>query len=258
MRKRNLTIRPSHSLAQDSHDDSQARQQIDQTEDLDDQAEHEHTQPQSQHRDPQDSSVPQTPAVASSSKRKCGPIYCKDTWGLFRSQRKRVQFNKLSQPVGKRGKKFTNFLGTVARLGSRLPIDQFDWRQVPNEQKEDAWECVQDHYDVDVIHKSWILSNIGSKWKDWKCYLKRAYFDPGLPCTDDRVMESQWRALCIHCPHRLVSETNKSNRSNQLMMHTAGTKSFACICYDKEKDGQVISRPEMFKLSSPLMMHQRI
>ncbi|XP_077232659.1 uncharacterized protein LOC143870023 [Tasmannia lanceolata] len=137
MRKRNLTMPPSHSQAQDTHDDSQVGQRDEQTEDLDDQVGHLHTQP---------SSVPETQDVVSSSRRswkRRGPTYCNDTWGRPRSQRKRVVFNKFGQPVGKMGKKFTNFLGTVARLGAKLPIDQFDWRQVPHEKKEDAWEVVQ-------------------------------------------------------------------------------------------------------------------
>ncbi|XP_077232834.1 uncharacterized protein LOC143872124 isoform X2 [Tasmannia lanceolata] len=247
MRKRNLTMPPSHSQAQDTHDDSQLGQGDEQIEDLDDQVGHLHTQP---------SSVPETQDVASSSRRswkRRGPTYCKDTWGRPRSQRKRVVFNKFGQPVGKIGKKFTNFLGTVARLGAKLPIDQFDWSQVPNEKKEDAWEVVQDYYDVDEMHKSWTLSNIGTKWKDWKCYLRKAYFDPGFPCTDDRVIGDQWTGLCAHwqsSPAQKRSITNKANRSKQVMMHTNGTQSFACKRYDLEKgSGKVRSRPELFKLT---------
>ncbi|XP_077221391.1 uncharacterized protein LOC143855090 [Tasmannia lanceolata] len=205
------------------------------------------SQDQGQDSQPQSSHVSQSQDVGSSSRRTRGPTYCKDTWGRTGRNRKRVEFNKLGQPVGKIGRKFTSFLGSLARIGDKLPIDEVDWRKVPNESKEDMWDIIQEHYHVHEMNKVWALSNLGKKWRDWKCHLKRTYFDPNLPCTEDRVIESQWSNLCNHWRSPLGqkrSETNKANRSKQLTTHTAGTKSFARI---RHEEGQDLSRVEMFR-----------
>ncbi|XP_077232135.1 uncharacterized protein LOC143866844 isoform X1 [Tasmannia lanceolata] len=133
-----------------------------------------------------------------------------------------------------------------ARIGPKLPIDYLDWSQMPNENKE-VWDIVQQTYDVHEIHKSWVIGNIGLKWKNWKCKIKKQYFDENMPCTEPRVEQSQWRKLCIHWRSPLgqeLSKTNKANRSKQKSMHTAGSKSFAMI---HSEAGGNLSRIEMFK-----------
>ncbi|KAB1220403.1 hypothetical protein CJ030_MR3G009863 [Morella rubra] len=64
------------------------------------------------------------------------------------------------------------------------------------------------------IVKSWFLKDLGEKWRNYKCSLKK-YFDEAFT------------------PH--IEVMGKQNRSLQTTVHTAGSKSFARYAHELEQ-----------------------
>lgn len=75
--------------------------------------------------------------IIGSRRKPRGPTLLRDIWGRNPDEEGiKVNFNKRGQPVGPNKKKFTGFLGTLARNGRYSPLDIDDWRKVPKENKD--------------------------------------------------------------------------------------------------------------------------
>ena len=70
-----------------------------------------------------------------------GPNRCAN----LRSDKKTiVKINSKGQPIGKKARKFSSYLGLLARDGRLIPIDVRDWRKyMTKERKVDMWSIVE-------------------------------------------------------------------------------------------------------------------
>ncbi|XP_058097140.1 uncharacterized protein LOC131242477 isoform X2 [Magnolia sinica] len=197
------------------------------------------SQPQPQDPPQPVGSIEEAPSDSPSTKKKTrGPTRCFVVWNMPEGQRIPIATNTLGQPVGDNVSKLTNFLGTIARNGEFAPLTFSDWREVPVERKDFMWGLVMSKFDMDRNIKSWVLRSIGTKWRDWKCELKKRHYlphetdDERLADLDERVQSDQWKALIEFWNSEEGKARNKKNMENrrkQKIGHAAGSKSFARI-----------------------------
>ncbi|XXG53685.1 hypothetical protein AAC387_Pa03g1743 [Persea americana] len=169
-----------------------------------------------------------------------------------------IKLNEYNQPIGQTERLLSSYLGIIARDGQKAPINFVSWRRMPAEMKEEMWEVAQTKFDIAERAKKWVFSKLSHSWRNWKCELKRKYYNPfptvqeQLQQCPNRVNRRQWVSLVkfwgSHAGKKL-SKTNAKNRSEQKMSHTAGTKSFARIRHEeRERDpnGEAPDRITMF------------
>ncbi|KAH7670520.1 hypothetical protein IHE45_10G032300 [Dioscorea alata] len=94
------------------------------------------------------------------------------------SKKKVVLANSRGQPVGDGARELGQFLGTMVRRPRFFSFRYTDWRHVPQEDKEKVWQRVQDVFVIDINLKEWVLQSFNKKWKDFKCQLKKANYNP--------------------------------------------------------------------------------
>ncbi|MQL70342.1 hypothetical protein Taro_002659, partial [Colocasia esculenta] len=82
--------------------------------------------------------------ASKSKKVKRGATLLRSLHGLQSNERIPVNVNQLGQPLGEGGQLLKQFLGTVARMGDKLPIDCISWRVVPSSNKDDVWDYIQE------------------------------------------------------------------------------------------------------------------
>ncbi|KAJ8636071.1 hypothetical protein MRB53_010338 [Persea americana] len=153
-----------------------------------------------------------------------------------------IKLNEYNQPIGQTERLLSSYLGIIARDGQKAPINFVSWRRMPAEMKEEMWEVAQTKFDIAERAKKWVFSKLSHSWRNWKCELKRKYYNPfptvqeQLQQCPNRVNRRQWVSLVkfwgSHAGKKL-SKTNAKNRSEQKMSHTAGTKSFARIRHEE-------------------------
>ncbi|MQM17701.1 hypothetical protein Taro_050677 [Colocasia esculenta] len=73
---------------------------------------------------------------------KRGPTMLRSVHGLQCNERIPVKINQMGQPLGEGGQLLKQFLGTVARMGDKLPIDCISWRLMPSSNKNDVWDFI--------------------------------------------------------------------------------------------------------------------
>lgn len=54
-----------------------------------------------------------------------------------------VDFNELMQPIGPQAIQFQSYLGTIARNGVKFPLTYPSWKDIPEENLENAWTEIQ-------------------------------------------------------------------------------------------------------------------
>ncbi|MQM08489.1 hypothetical protein Taro_041347, partial [Colocasia esculenta] len=149
-----------------------------------------------------------------------------------------LSINELEQPVGEGGHSLKLFLGTIARLSDKIPIDAPTWRAMSATHKNDVWEYVQKKYDIPAYLKKWVMKNLDQKWRSWKCELRNKYFNPTLKQNEQqippdlRVNVEQWKRVVqtrSSNSWKRYSDINKKSKSHHKYFHYAGTKSFADI-----------------------------
>ncbi|XP_077247935.1 uncharacterized protein LOC143887685 [Tasmannia lanceolata] len=134
---------------------------------------------------------------ASSSKRKRGPTRCKKTWGR-QGPPEPVEFNQIGQPDSENTNPFKSFLGNIARTDN----------------------------------KPYVIADLGKKWREWKSTLRTKYFLQNEPPPPGSVIPSEYQILCDfwNSPEgQKLCATNKANRAQQTIAHTAGSRSYARV-----------------------------
>jgi hypothetical protein len=80
--------------------------------------------------------------IGNSTRR--GLTYCTGTWGCPKDKGLiKVEFNNKGQPIGKKRKKLSSFLGTIARNGKHAPLNYSSWSKMPNTYKKGMIEIVK-------------------------------------------------------------------------------------------------------------------
>ncbi|KAK9984959.1 hypothetical protein SO802_034484 [Lithocarpus litseifolius] len=146
-----------------------------------------------------------------------GPSKYLDIWDLPDEEEIELELNSEHQPVDDGARTFTGFLGTIARKPHMCPIRYLNWKDMPEENKEECWRLVE------------VKSNgpKGCISQDWDILVDHWY-------TDDAVIKS---------------EKNKERRSKQDDVHTAGSCSFAVHVAKKAKmDGCLVERSVLYPI----------
>ncbi|MQM15408.1 hypothetical protein Taro_048355 [Colocasia esculenta] len=198
--------------------------------------------------------------VEVSKKKHRGATKLSSVHGLDNGKRIVVQINELGQPVGEGGHSLKLFLGTIARLGDKMPIDAPTWRAMSATHKDDVLEYVQRKYDIPTYLKEWVMKDLDQKWRSWKYELRNKYFNPTLKQNeqqippDPRVNAEQWKRVVQTWSSnswKRYNDINKKSKSHHKYFHCAGTKSFADINEEETKLQEVkITQPSSSSSSS--------
>ncbi|KAL4379257.1 hypothetical protein GQ457_02G040930 [Hibiscus cannabinus] len=159
-----------------------------------------------------------------------GATLMSEIWELPEGQRVNVKINNLFQHVGEESTCLCQFIGTMVRKAEFAPISYLNWHEMPNNKKEEMWSTIELKFqfqlfdseegidEVTLKHvKKWILSDMSTKWRQWKNELKSQIFDENL--TVEQIVDN--------CKDpRKQSVTNKSNRSKLEEPHCTRIRSF--------------------------------
>ncbi|CAL2267160.1 unnamed protein product [Prunus armeniaca] len=98
-----------------------------------------------------------------------------------------VEYNKRGKGCGPAHTEMQSYIGVLA--GSRVPLVDKKWAEIPNDIKEQIWEAVDMAFVVGQGGKTSVLSSAAKKWKDYfKSTLTRHYI---LPYIKEREKLSQ-------------------------------------------------------------------
>ncbi|XP_043714894.1 uncharacterized protein LOC122663275 [Telopea speciosissima] len=173
-------------------------------------------------------------------------------------QKVEILMDEYGQPCGEETSQLMTWIGTIARNTLLLPCNYTDWRKVPKQYKEAAWNKLKEKFNLNDEFKMWAIRKINDRWRDFKCHLKDNIYDrystyeDRVQHRDERVPVEQWLDLLRmwDSEHfKAMCERNKTNRSKQHTCHTAGKRSFAQLRERKRKehpDGVPPSRLELF------------
>ncbi|OMO53929.1 Transposase, Ptta/En/Spm, plant [Corchorus olitorius] len=183
--------------------------------------------------------------------------------GVIKDNRIFIQLNTINQPIGPTDEAVNNlstYLGTLARNAVMALLVYHDWRKVPGFKKIDMLDLVYARFEIDECASNWILSTIGTDWRNCKCRLKRNYYckyktdaerlkqcPAGVPFND-------WKELVLFWSSKegKVSIRAMIIRKKQQCVHTTGSMSFARV-REKEKlkrgSNEEISQADMYLLT---------
>ncbi|XP_077240316.1 uncharacterized protein LOC143881207 isoform X2 [Tasmannia lanceolata] len=94
------------------------------------------------------------------------------------------------------------------------------------------WAIVKTKYDVPEDNKPYVIADLGKKWREWKSTLRSKYFVQHEPPPPGSVILSEYQILCDfwNSPEgQKLCATNKANRAQQTIAHTAGSPSYARV-----------------------------
>ncbi|MQL76764.1 hypothetical protein Taro_009186, partial [Colocasia esculenta] len=132
-------------------------------------------------------------SASTSNKVKRGPTLLRSIHGLQSNECILVNVNQLGQPLGEGWQLLKQFLGTVERMGDKLPIDCISWRVMPSSNKDDVWDYIQRKFDVPISLRDFVMKDLDQKWRSWKYDLRTKFFTPyqkaqqHFACSDRRV-----------------------------------------------------------------------
>ncbi|XP_077251840.1 uncharacterized protein LOC143891073 [Tasmannia lanceolata] len=98
--------------------------------------------------------------------------------------------------------------------------------------KKDMWAIVKTKYDVPEDNKPYVIADLGKKWREWKSTLRTKYFLQNEPPPPGSVIPSEYQILCDFwnsTEGQKLCATNKANRAQQTIAHTAGSRSYARV-----------------------------
>ncbi|XP_077233396.1 uncharacterized protein LOC143875675 [Tasmannia lanceolata] len=94
------------------------------------------------------------------------------------------------------------------------------------------WAIVKTKYDFPEDNKPYVIADLGKKWREWKSTLRSKYFLQNEPPSPGSVIPSEYQILCDfwNSPEgQKLCATNKANRAEQTIAHTAGSRSYARV-----------------------------
>ncbi|KAL0009555.1 hypothetical protein SO802_011057 [Lithocarpus litseifolius] len=112
----------------------------------------------------------------------CGPCKYLDIWDLPDKEEIELELNSEHQLVDDGARTFTGFLGTIARKPHMCPIRYLNWKDMPEENKEECWRVVERKYYVPInpiayaALKRFTLQKIGKAWRDHKSRMKKQHY----------------------------------------------------------------------------------
>ena len=74
-----------------------------------------------------------------------------DVWDILDDQVIELLLNSMHQLVDEGARAFTGFLGTIARKPHMCPIRYLNWRDMPEELKEECWHLVEVNQELIIL-----------------------------------------------------------------------------------------------------------
>ena len=74
-----------------------------------------------------------------------------DVWDILDDQVIELLLNSMHQLVDEGARAFTGFLGTIARKPHMCPIRYLNWRDMPEELKEECWHHVEVNQELIIL-----------------------------------------------------------------------------------------------------------
>ncbi|KAL6139057.1 hypothetical protein ACLB2K_064334 [Fragaria x ananassa] len=174
------------------------------------------------------------------------------------SQRQTIEWNEKGQPVGAQSVKFSSAVGCIVR--EQVPINIHDWRLVEDKTKNEVWGLLLQQYKVDLIHKPYILQQMGRLWRAYKSELTGSVMTVlesrrnrtetarllGLIRPED-VPQAEWDQFVAERSTgewKAKSEKMKAVRAKQLLPHTLSRKGYAREEYEHaEMEAKLAEQP---------------
>ncbi|MFQ6629442.1 hypothetical protein Gotur_007249 [Gossypium turneri] len=127
-----------------------------------------------------------------------------------------------------------------------LPINYESWHKMPDGNKNQALDNIK-------VSNTYVKKALGKRWRDHKSTLKKDYFktkttlEEKLQNVQLRMLRYQWKDVVRFWNSKKGEDrgqVGKSSRQKHKFIHTAGSKSFACVAEDelfdithRKKDG---------------------
>ena len=80
-----------------------------------------------------------------------GPSKYLEVWDLPNDQVIKLPLNSMHQPVDEGARAFTGFLGTIVRKPHICPIRYLNWKDMPEELKEECWRLVEVNQELIIL-----------------------------------------------------------------------------------------------------------
>ncbi|GMY13218.1 Plant transposase Ptta/En/Spm family, partial [Fagus crenata] len=177
---------------------------------------------------------------------------------IFKGQRFPITWTN-RRPVGKYSKVFKSECTALVRQIQNAPLQVKEWRHVPYEKKKKLFDNVLEHFIVEG-QETLVWQQMNRSYKNYRNSLKKKWFDPygddheeareNLPpniAQDDwnylvnLWSDKDWKDMC---------EKNKISRSQNLIIHITGSKSFQQRKEEeKEKTGEELGRVQLFEVT---------
>ncbi|KAL6218695.1 hypothetical protein ACLB2K_011905 [Fragaria x ananassa] len=174
------------------------------------------------------------------------------------SQRQTIEWNEKGQLVGAQSVKFSSAVGCIVR--EQVPINIHDWRLVEDKTKNEVWGLLLQQYKVDLIHKPYILQQMGRLWRAYKSELTGSVMTVlesrrnrtetarllGLIRPED-VPQAEWDQFVAERSTgewKAKSEKMKAVRAKQLLPHTLSRKGYVREEYEHaEMEAKLAEQP---------------
>ncbi|KAK9131036.1 hypothetical protein Sjap_011523 [Stephania japonica] len=182
-----------------------------------------------------------------------GPALAIDDWGTGYIMN--VEFDEYWKPIGSNADKFKSQLGVIARDEKKVPLTYERWTDVPKAIKIDIWKEVKDNTNVPEEYKVSCLQEVCSRWRDWKCRVKKNWYSSWSNDSDRLanpppfVAVDQWKTLVSYWGLRKVQERAQKNcdsRKQAEMLSRTGRTLYAIVRDKMKKKGEDVNCMTMF------------
>ncbi|XXG82888.1 hypothetical protein AAC387_Pa10g0766 [Persea americana] len=168
---------------------------------------------------------------------------------------KSITFGEHDQPIGPDAAQLSSLIGNLVRTYVS-PIYEA-WTNVPNEIKEQIWLGVINTYNINEIHKIFVMKKANISWKGWKYMLRHQAIDKYLTDVERKsnvpkyVKPEDWvKFVDISSTSAALAarEAGKIARSKLKSPHTTGRKGQARVAAElKAKNpDQPLTRTDLF------------
>ncbi|KAK5840250.1 hypothetical protein PVK06_009139 [Gossypium arboreum] len=119
---------------------------------------------------------------------------------------------------------------------------------MPDSNKNQALSNIKDRF-ASEVSDAYIKKALGKKWRDNKSILKKEYFKKPIS-LEEKLQNVPPGMLRYQWENADRERVGTSSRQKQKFMHTAGSKSFACVAQAEEaSSGQKVGRLQLFDIT---------
>ncbi|KAI3953682.1 hypothetical protein MKW98_017506 [Papaver atlanticum] len=157
-------------------------------------------------------------------------------------------------PILSESAEFATWIGEISR--SKIGLGHKNWKEVPQEYKEDIWDSVQNTYQVTQIHKKYVLTKANSAWrteksKQWRLVNGATTIEEKKRKVPTYYKKDDWERFITNNTSedfQKKSEQGAQARSQVKAQYTGGRKGVPRRWLELEKESPTgeIYRPDVF------------